>query len=82
MTNYDYLNKNEKRSGYPTIDKPWYVNYNRNELEKEIQKKTVFQEVYDNNIRFQKDLALEFFGSKINYSTFFKNIEMTAKSFK
>lgn len=82
MTNYDYLNKNEKRSGYPTIDKPWYVNYNRNELEKEIQKKTVFQEVYDNNIRFQKDLALEFFGSKINYSAFFKNIEMTAKAFK
>lgn len=82
MTNYDYLNKNEKRSGYPTIDKPWYVNYNENELEKEIQKKTVFQEVYDNNIKFQNDLALEFFGSKINYSTFFKNIEMTAKAFK
>ena len=82
MTNYDYLNKNEKRSGYPTIDKPWYVNYNKNELEKEIQKKTVFQEVYDNNIKFQNDLALEFFGSKINYSTFFKNIEMTAKAFK
>lgn len=82
MTNYDYLNKNEKRSGYPTIDKPWYVNYNKNELEKEIQKRTVFQEVYDNNIKFQKDLALEFFGSKINYSTFFKNIEMTAKAFK
>lgn len=82
MTNYNYLNKNEKRSGYPTIDKPWYVNYNKNELEKEIQKKTVFQEVYDNNIEFQKDLALEFFGSKIDYSTFFKNIEMTAKAFK
>lgn len=82
MTNYDYLNKSEKRSGYPTIDKPWYVNYNKNELEKEIQKRTVFQEVYDNNIKFQKDLALEFFGSKINYSTFFKNIEMTAKAFK
>lgn len=82
MANYDYLNKNEKRSGYPTIDKPWYVNYNKNELEKEIEKKTVFQEVYDNNIKFQKDLALEFFGSKINYSTFFKNIEMTAKAFK
>lgn len=82
MTNYDYLNKNEKRSGYPTIDKPWYVNYNKNELEKEIQKKTVFQEVYDNNIKFQNDLALEFFGSKINYSIFFKNIEMTAKAFK
>ena len=59
-----------------------YDYLNKNELEKEIQKKTVFQEVYDNNIKFQNDLALEFFGSKINYSTFFKNIEMTAKAFK
>ena len=82
MTNYDYLNKNEKRSGYPSIDKPWVVNYNQKELGKEIPKRTAFEEVYNNNIAFQKDLALEFFGSKINYSTFFKNIEMTAKAFK
>ena len=45
MTNYDYLNKNEKRSGYPTIDKPWYVNYNRNELEKEIQKDCISRSI-------------------------------------
>lgn len=71
-----------KLSGYPTIDKPWTVNYNQKELGKEIPKRTVFQEVYNNNCSFPKDLALEFFGNKINYSTFFKNIEATAKAFQ
>ena len=31
-----------KLSGYPTIDKPWTVNYNQKELGKEIPKRTVF----------------------------------------
>ncbi|MDO4377327.1 MAG: AMP-binding protein [bacterium] len=71
-----------KLSGYPSIDKPWVVNYNQKELGKEIPKRTVFEEVYNNNIAFPKDLALEFFGSKIDYKTFFKNIEATAKAFQ
>lgn len=71
-----------KLSGYATIDRPWIVNYNQDELGKDIPKRTVFQEVYNNNYSFPKDLALEFFGSKINYSDFFKNIEATAKSFQ
>ena len=49
-----------KLSGYPTIDKPWTINYNQKELEKEIPKRTVFQEIYNNNLAFPKDLALEF----------------------
>ncbi len=71
-----------KLSGYPSIDKPWVVNYNQKEIGKEIPKRTVFEEVYNNNIAFPRDLALEFFGSKIDYKTFFKNIEATAKAFQ
>lgn len=74
--------KKIKLSGYPTIDKPWMVNYNQNELGKKIPKRTVYQEVYNNNIAFPNDLALEFFGNKINYSTFFKNIDATSKAFQ
>ncbi len=69
-----------KLSGYPTVDKPWTAIYNQDELGKEIPKRTAYQEVYNNNSTFPKDLALEFFGSKINYSTFFRNIEATAKA--
>lgn len=77
----DLLNLEElKLSGYPTVDKPWTAIYNQDELGKEIPKRTAYQEVYNNNSTFPKDLALEFFGSKINYSTFFRNIEATAKA--
>ena len=41
-----------KLSGYPTIDKPWTENYNQKELGKEIPKRTVFQEIYNNNFSF------------------------------
>ncbi len=34
--------KTLKLSGYPTIDKPWTVNYNQKELGKKIPKRTVF----------------------------------------
>lgn len=79
----DLLNlETSKLSGYPTIDKPWTINYNQKELEKEIPKRTVFQEIYNNNLAFPKDLALEFFGSHINYFKLFKNIEATAKAFQ
>lgn len=71
-----------KLSGYPTIDKPWTVNYNKEELERENSKRTVFQEVYNNNFDCPEDLAIEFFGNKINYSTLFRNIEATAKAFQ
>ena len=40
-----------KLSGYPTIDKPWTKNYNQKELGKEIPKRTVFQEIYNNNFK-------------------------------
>ena len=71
-----------KLSGYPTMDKPWTVNYNKDELERENSKRTVFQEVYNNNFDCPEDLAIEFFGNKINYSTLFRNIEATAKAFQ
>ncbi len=70
------------RCGYATIDRPWGKYYNQDELYKERPKRTVYQEVYDNNKKNTSDLAIEFFGTKINYAEFFNNIEKTAKSFE
>lgn len=72
----------QKMSGYATVDKPWIVNYNQDELLREHPKRTVFQEVYENNKAFPNDLAIEFFGSKIDYNQLFKKIEATAKAFQ
>lgn len=67
----------EELTGYPHIDKPWLQYYDG-----ENKRRTVYQEVYENNKFFPKDISLEFFGSKISYSEFFKNINEAAKAFE
>ncbi|MGM9882533.1 MAG: class I adenylate-forming enzyme family protein [Bacilli bacterium] len=69
-------------TGYPHIDKPWLQYYDEEKKYVEKEKRTVYQEVYENNKFFLKDISLEFFGSKISYSDFFKNINKTAKAFE
>lgn len=82
----DYLIKvskgeiDESLTGYPSIDKPWLKYFIKEELYKEREKRTVYQEVYDNNKEYLKDLSLEFFGTKIKYDQLFKNIDKTAKA--
>lgn len=69
-------------SGYPSIDQPWIKFFVQEELAKTREKRTVYQEVLNNNQQYPKDLALEFFGAKINFAEFFKNVNATAKSFE
>ncbi len=69
-------------TGYPTIDKPWEQNYIKGELEKVRPKRTVYQEVYQNNENYLSDLSLEYFGAKINYNMLFNKIDATAKAFE
>lgn len=75
-------NERDIKTGYPSIDKPWAAYYNAEELKKERPKRTVFQEIYHNNVDYPKDLALEFFGSKIDYDKLFQKIDETAKAFE
>lgn len=70
------------KTGYPSLDRPWEAYYNKEELKKIRIKRTVYQEVYENNKNFMSDLALEFFGSKINYTQFFQKVNSTAKAFE
>lgn len=69
-------------TGYPSLDKPWLKYYNFNELDKLNIKRTVYQELLNNNYAYKKDLAIEFFGTKINYEELFCNIIKTAKALK
>lgn len=82
MNKEDLIKLKKELTGYPSIDKPWESFYNQDELFNEKPKRTVYQEVYYNNKDFSNTLALEFFGTKINYKDFFANIEKTSKSFE
>lgn len=69
-------------TGYASIDRPWEKYYGKEKIEEKKEKRTVYQEVYKNNINYPKDIALEFFGTKINYGKFLRNVENTAKAFE
>lgn len=71
----------KKLTGYPSIDKPWLKYYSEEAKNAKMPKKTVYQNIYDNNYEQLSDVALEYFGKKITYKTLFENVENTKKAF-
>ena len=69
-------------TGYPSVDKPWLKYYDFSKLNYLDIKRTVYEEIYVNNAKYKNDLAIEFFGTKINYKNFFKNIYSTVKALR
>lgn len=67
-------------TGYASIDEPWTKYYKT--VETLDNNKTIYQEIRDNNKDNLNALAIEFFGTKINYKALIKNIDKTAQSFK
>lgn len=70
------------KTGYPNIDKPWEKQYVGDKYKNIDELKTVYQWLSDNNKDFDNNLAIEYFGSKIDFGKMFKNIDATAKSLK
>lgn len=75
------LQNNSGLTGYPYLDKPWNSYYKEGAISLERPKRTVYKEVLANNFGYPHDLALEYFGTKINFDNFFKNIDKAAKAF-
>lgn len=69
----------KQMTGYPHIDKPWIKYYPDREVQ-EKEKKTVYQEIHDNNLDQPSAIALEFFMSYINFKKLDENIDKAAKS--
>ena len=51
-------------TGYPSIDKPWLKHYTEEWTKDLIPKKTVYRNIYDNNIAYKNDIAIIFNGFK------------------
>ena len=64
---------------YPEIDKPWNKYYS-GIYTGNSSGKTVYQEVHDNNLDQPKEMALEFFLSKISFGDLDKNTMLASKS--
>ena len=64
-------------TGYPSIDKPWLKYYSKDTSENPLQGKTVFTNIYSINASHPDDIALEYYGRKINYGKMFDSVERT-----
>ena len=68
----------KKVTGYPSIDKPWLEYYTEEEINAETPKCSIYEKIYENNLRFPNQTALLFFDKKITYKKLFSQIERTA----
>ncbi len=69
-------------TGYASIDKPWLQYYKENYYPTDGYIKTVYEELTDNNQDNKKALALEYFGSKINFGKLLEKVDKAAAAFK
>ena len=69
-------------TGYPSVDKPWLKYYTEEDLRIEIPRCTVYQNIYENNKDYPKDIALNYYGNKIRYSVLFDMVEKCAKTLR
>lgn len=67
----------KKLTGYPSIDKPWLKYYSEEAINTSLPRCTVFENIYQYNYQYPKDIALEYYGRKISYKTLFNNVEVT-----
>ncbi|MCR4755829.1 MAG: acyl--CoA ligase [Lachnospiraceae bacterium] len=74
--------KNENKTGYPSIDKPWLKYYTEDDLKIEVPECTIYQNIYENNKDYPKDIALNYYGNKIRYSVLFDMVEKCAKTLR
>lgn len=73
--------KEIKKTGYSHLDKPW-MKYYTGQYEEPEEKKTVYQEVRDNNLDQPDQIALEFFHAYITFEKLESSICAAAKSFE
>jgi len=76
------MSTDKKLTGYPSIDKPWLKHYTEEWSRDLIPPKTVYRNIYDNNINYQNDIAIIFNGFKTSYAKMFKMTDDYAKALK
>lgn len=68
-------------TGYPSIDKPWLKYYSEEALSKEPFCGSVYNHIYESNKNHPNDIALVYFGRKIQYRELFSEIEKVQAAF-
>jgi len=71
----------KQMTGYPSIDKPWLKYYSEEAITKDIPEAKIYDYISSCCNGHEKNLCLEYFGKKITYCDFYREIEKVAKAF-
>lgn len=71
----------KKLTGYPSIDKPWLKYYNEEAINVPLPECSLYELLYARNKDNLQDYALDYFGKKMTFKTFFNRIDEAAKAF-
>lgn len=75
-----------ERQGPPTgkasVDRPWLINYDVNEIASVIPKRRLYEDLIESNKANLNLTAIEYFGNRITYRELIDNIERVAYSFE
>ena len=74
------MTKNKRLTGYPSVDKPWLDFYTEEEIAKLLPDSTMYDCVYERNRDNLDKVALNYYGTKISYRSFFEIIDQIASS--
>ena len=72
---------NDKRTGFPSIDKPWLDLYSEETVKAEAPSCTIYEFLVRNNRDYAQETAINYLGREISYRSLFENIDKTAKAF-
>ena len=77
-----YMAEDKNLTGYPSVDRPWEQFYSNIEKSNIFLNTTPYQGLLKNNRQYPQDIAIEYFGSQINFAQLFRHIDDTAKALK
>lgn len=75
------MTEEKKRTGYPSIDKPWLKYYTDEAVSAPLPECTMYELLWNSNKDHPEDIALHYYGKRITYGQLFREIEKAAKAF-
>ncbi len=63
-------------------EKPWLKYYSKSLVESELPACSIYEYLYERNSKYSYRTALSYYGKKISYDEFFRNIDIIAESFR
>ena len=72
----------KKRTGYPSVDKPWLKYYSEEAINAKLPECTIYENIWQHNRDYLNDVALEYYGCKTSYRKLFFEVEHTAKALR